>query len=81
MKKNILIVIEAVLILLAVISFVGLYRDNTTKVETIKENKIEIEELKYNLELQDNGNNTTDIAEKNEVYQFSFCLLFKLQRR
>lgn len=73
MKKNILIVIEAVLILLAVISLVGLYRDNTTKVETIKENRIEIKELKYNLELQDNGNNTTDIAEKTKFINSAFA--------
>lgn len=67
-----LIIIEAVLILLAIISLVGLYRDNTTKAESIQKNKIEIEELKYNLEIQDNGNNTTDIAEKTKFIDSAF---------
>lgn len=73
MKKNILIGVEAVLLLLTIISLVGLYRDNSTNEETIQENKKEIEELNYSLELQDNGNNTTDIAGKTKFINSGFA--------
>lgn len=72
MKKNILLIVEAILILLAVISLIGLYRDNTAKEEEIQEKKLVIEELNSNLEIQDNGNNTTNIAEKTKFIDSAF---------
>lgn len=67
MKKNILIGVEMALIILAVISMIGLYQDNKSKETVIQDNKTEIKELKYNLTLQENANNTTDIAEKQNL--------------
>lgn len=72
MKKNILIGVEMVLIILAVVSMIGLYQDNKSKETVIQDNKTEIKELKYNLTLQDNANNTTDVAEKTKFINSAF---------
>ena len=64
MKKNVTIIVEAVLILLAVITIIFMFQDrNSQKDELIAKNK-EVTELKEYIEVQDNGNNTTDISEK-----------------
>ncbi|MCA9766469.1 MAG: hypothetical protein KC455_08625 [Carnobacterium sp.] len=73
MKKNILIGVETALIVLAVISMIGLYQDNKSKESTIQDNKTEIKDLKYNVTLQDNANNTTDIAEKTKFINSGFA--------
>ena len=72
MKKTIMIISEAILLLLAVISLFGLYQDNQSKDATIQDNQVEITDLKRTLDLQDNGNNTTQIADKIKFINSAF---------
>ena len=72
MKKIIVMISEAVLLLLAVISLFGLYQDNQTKADTIQAYETEITDLKHTLDLQENGNNTTEIAEKTKFINSAF---------
>ena len=67
-----MIISEAVLLLLAVISLFGFYQDNQTKADTIHAHETEITDLKHTLDLQENGNNTTEIAEKTKFVNSAF---------
>lgn len=72
MKKTIVMISEAILLLLAVISLFGLYQDNQSKDTTIQEHQAEITDLKHTLDLQENGNNTTEIADKTTFINSAF---------
>lgn len=73
MKKTIIIVVEAVVLLLAVISIVGLYQDNQQKEADIQTNQSEIQQLEEQLSVQNNGNNTAAISKKTEFVNSAFA--------